>query len=100
MGVDSGHARPIALDRESRVEVVRELGPHDHPVAADDDGRYPGRGGLVAEVLEDAAQDDRSPLVPRRACTVDPRECTVLAIDHGTGTKVEPGELASSPHGL
>ena len=88
MRVDSGHARPIALDRESRVEVVLELGPHDHPVAMDDDRRHPARGAPVAEVLEDAAQDDRSPLVPWRVGTIDAHEGTVLAVDHCTGSEV------------
>ena len=67
-------------------------------MAADDYRRHPGRGGLVTEVLKDATQDDGSTLVPWRAPTVYPYEGTVLAIDHRTGSEVEPGELVPCPH--
>ena len=95
---DPRDPRMVALNHESRVEVFPELGPRDHPVAMDDDRRHPALGALVAEVLEDAAQDDRSPLLPRRVGTIDTDEGTVLAVDHGTGSEVEPGELAPCPH--
>jgi hypothetical protein len=55
-------------------------------------------GAPLPKVLEDAAQDDRSSLVPRRVGTIDAYEGTVLAVDHSTNSEVEPGELDTSPH--
>ena len=52
----------VALNRKTTVEVVPELGSNHQPVAANDEGDPVG-GISVAEMLEDAAQDDRTGLV-------------------------------------
>jgi hypothetical protein len=86
---------PIALDPEFGVEVVLELRIPRPPSC---DGGDTQVGALPLPRVEDAAQDDRSSLVPRRVGTVDAYEGTFLAVDHGTSSEVEPGELDTSPH--
>ena len=63
--------------------------PLTRPLRRTINGCDPDRGARIAEVLKDAAQDDRAGFVGRRVLAVDPDEASVLTVDDGAGSKVE-----------
>ena len=72
----------VPLYRQPSIEILAELASTNDPVPARDDWGDPPRARFVAEVLEDATQDDRSLLTRWCIRTIDPDECPVPAIHH------------------